>query len=214
MQPTQGLKLAAFKFQSGLGRRYGQHLQAHLCQQSQSAHRPHHQARNVVSRHVFHDLAAKGQRLPAAVDELETQHKVAYGARAGARRTAQATGDHAANGGSAANAGAKMRWFKRQALTLRRQQRFEFNQRSTGTCGHDQFARLVAVHTRQRRRVEQLAMCDVSVKILAAAAANAQRGTVSRRTAHALCHGGNHLGSCINVCNHNLDSKRLRTDGF
>ncbi len=202
IEPVQRLRLAAFKTQRGLHRSHRQHLEADLGDQAQRAHGAHHQARHVITRDVLHDLAAKGQQFTTAVDELQAQHVVAHSASRSARRTAQAAGNHAAYGRYAC----KMRRLKRQALTLCRQQRLEFGQPRTRAHSDHQLARLVTGHTGKRCGVKQFTLQGLPIKILAAAAANAQRCVPGCSGTHPL-----RQGACdINICKHGDDGKRLR----
>ena len=140
VQAAQGLGLAQLELERGLRRRDRQHLQADLDDQAQRAEGAGHQARHVIARHVLHDLAAEGQQLAAAVDHGEPQHEVAHGADAGARRAAQARGDHAAH----RRAAGEVRRLERQALAALGQHGFQLGQRRAGAHGDHQLARLVA----------------------------------------------------------------------
>ena len=85
VEPLQRLLLAAVvKAQRGLGRGHRQHLEADLGNQAQRAPAACHQARDVIARHVLHDLAAIAQHFALAVDHLQPQYKVAHGTHIGA----------------------------------------------------------------------------------------------------------------------------------
>ena len=183
IEPVQSLRLAAaIKAQRGLGRSHGQDLEADLGDQAQRAPAARHQARDVIAGHILHDLAAVAQQLALAVDHLQAQHKVTYCAHAGTRRAGQACGDHAAHGAG----GAEVRRLESQALALAGQCCLQLGQRRAGANGHHQLAGLVADDTAERARGQRLALQTQAVEVLAAAAADAQRGLVTGSGANAL----------------------------
>ena len=182
VEPLQRLRLAALEAQRGLARCLRQHLEADFGDQAQCAPGAGHQPRDVVAGDILHHLAAKAQQLGAAVEKLHAQHIVAHRAHAGPRRAAQARGNHAADG----RARGKMRRIERQALAVVGEQRLQLGQRSAGTRGHDQLAGLVADHAPQFAGVDDLPGQRSRMKVLAAAAAQAQRGLVGNGGAHAL----------------------------
>ncbi|MNY65549.1 hypothetical protein D3C86_2028330 [compost metagenome] len=74
---------------------------------------------------------------------------------------------------------------KRQALAALGQQRLQLGQRSAGARGHDQLAGLVADHPLQHACVDDFAAERARMKVLAAAAAQAQQGPVGNGGAYA-----------------------------
>ena len=182
----QRLLLAAVgKAQRGFGHRMGQHLEADFGDQPQRAPTACHQPRYVISGHVFHDLAAIAQHLALAVDHLQPQHKVAHGPHIGAGGAGQARSHHAAHGAVRA----KVRWLERQALALGGQRGFQLGQRCACQHGDDQLAGFVADDASERAGVQQLALQLQAIEVLAATAANAQRGLVMGGGANALAEG-------------------------
>ena len=87
-----------------------------------------------------------------------------------------------------------MRRVKRQALAVGGQQGIELTQRRACACGDNQLTRLVSQHAGQRRGIELLALQRLAIEILAAATANAQRGTGSRGRAHPVGNQFNSVG--------------------
>ena len=137
--------------------------------------------RDVVTGHVLHHLAAEGEPLAAAVDELHAEHVIAHTAGTGARRAGQSGRDRATDGGR----GAKARWFKREALALFSERRFQFDQRGAGPHRHHQLARLVAHDAGPPAGGHGLTRDGLPVKGLGVATDDAQ-GPARRR-------GGAHL---------------------
>ncbi|MCY1367544.1 hypothetical protein D9M69_544860 [compost metagenome] len=172
--------LAQREHERGFGRCHRQHLERDVGEDAQRAHRPGQNAADVVTRHVFHHLATEGEPLTAAVDELHAEHVVAHTAGTGARRAGQSGGDRATDGGR----GAKARWFKRQALALFGERRFEFNQRCAGPHRHHQLARLVAHDTGPPAGGHGLTRDGLPVKGLGVATDDAQGPARGRGGAH------------------------------
>ena len=175
LQAIKRLRLRQLEAQRGVGGRHGQHLERHLGDQTERAECAHHQARDVVAGHVFHHLATKLQPLALAIDEVHAQHIVAQAAHAGARRSAQPAGDHAADAGIGAARPGQARRLKGQVLALRRQRGLDLGQWRTGSGSKHQLARFVTQDAAQRRRRQHLAVQPLAVKILAAQAPDTQR---------------------------------------
>jgi hypothetical protein len=140
MEHLQGVRLVHVESQRGFGRREGQHLEADFCEQAQRAIGAHHQAGQVVTRHVLHDLAAKRQILGTAVEHGQSQHVVAHRAHVGARRARQACGDQAAHRATRSKPG-RLKW---QALVLFGKRGFQFGQWGSCSHGHHEFTGFVA----------------------------------------------------------------------
>ena len=162
------------KQQRGLGHRHRQHLERDLRDHTQRAHGPGHQARHVVTRHVFHHLPAKGEQLAPAVDDLHAQHIIAHIAHRSAGRATQTSSDHATNGGHITGTSGEVRGLKRQVLALCGEHRFQLSQWRTGAHGHHQLAGLITDDTLQAAGVQHVALQRLAVKVLAAATTNAQ----------------------------------------
>ena len=154
MQPLQRLRLAAFKAQRRLSRCYGQHLQTDFSDQPQRAHAACHEARHVVARHIFHDLATKSQVLALAVDDFYAQHVVTHPAHTGAGRATQPAGNHAAN-----RRGDGVVWrLKWQALAVGGKQCLQLQQGCARPSRDNQLAWLIADDASQCGGLKQFAL--------------------------------------------------------
>ncbi|MDT4840724.1 hypothetical protein FQZ97_745520 [compost metagenome] len=170
VQLLQGFVLSEREHQRGFGQGHGQHLQTHLADQAQGAHRPRHDATHVVTRHVLHDLTAEGEQLAAAVDEACAQHVVAHRTDAGPRRTGQARGHHAPHGAARAKTG----WFERKTLALPGQQRLHLGQGSARAHGDHELGGLITDDAGPVGGGKHIALGGRAVKRFRVAADNAQ----------------------------------------
>jgi hypothetical protein len=153
-----------------------QDFQRDFQQHAQGAEGAGHQARQVVARHVLHDLAAKAQHLAAPVEQLHAQHRVAHRPAPGPARPGQAGGDHAAEGGVRAKVGR----LERQQLPVPGKQGLDFRQRCAGPGGDHQFRGLVADDAAMAGNVQQLPIAMAPIERLAAATPDAQGHFVGR----------------------------------
>src|SRR5690606_25927101 len=151
---------------------------------AQTALRAHHQARDVVARHVLHHLAAEAQNLAAAVEEGTAQHLVGDAAGIGATRSGQAGGNGAAQRG-----GAEVRRLAGQHLPTRGQRFVDLAQRRAGPRRDDQFAGLITEDAAVRAQRQAFAAQRVPVEGLAAATTDLQHPAVALRLAHLLLEG-------------------------
>ena len=162
--------------QRGLGGRDGQDLQADLGDHAQGAPAAGHQTADVVARHVFHDLPAKAQVGPTAVDHASAQDKVAHRTDAGAGRATQARRHHAAD----RRARAEVRRLEGQRLALFGQSGLQLDQGRAATGGDDKLAGLVADDALVAAGVEHLALQGSAPEILGATTAQAKLAAVGR----------------------------------
>ena len=177
VQELQGLGLRqALAHQGGLGGRHRQDLQADLGDHAQSAPAAGHQTADVVTGHVFHDLAAKSQVGPTAVDHANAQHKVAHRADVGAGRATQARRHHAAN----RRTRAEVRRLEGQRLALFGQSGLQLDQGRAASGGDDQLAGLVADDALVAAGVEHLALQGCAPEVLGATTAKAKLAAVGR----------------------------------
>ena len=121
------------------------------------------------------------QQLAPAVDHVHTKHVVPRRPDCGPGRAREARRHHAAH----RCARAKMRRLESQHLSVLRQHLLEHGQRRARAHGNDQLTRFVRDDSVQAPRVENVARERLAIKILGAAATNAQWP--------ALCSSGTHL---------------------
>ena len=120
--------------------RGGQHFQGHLADDAEHPPGTRDQPRDIVARHVLHDLAAERQKLAAPIEQRQPQHVIAQRPDGRARRSREAGGHHAADGTTRGEA-----WrLERQALTFRGECALELGERRAGANGDHQLARFVA----------------------------------------------------------------------
>ena len=102
VQQFKRIMLGQGTHQRGFRRGHGQDLQGQLGDDTERAQTACHETRHVVTGHVLHDLAAKGERLAQAIEQLHAQHMVAHTADIGAGWARQTRSDHATHRGTRA----------------------------------------------------------------------------------------------------------------
>ena len=173
VKPAYRLSGIAVKNQRLLGNRPGQHLERNLGDYPQRTKAAGDQARNVVARHVLHNLAAKVQHLTGAIDQLHPQHEVTHRSRLLAAWAGQTRGNAAAHRSTT-----EMWRFKSQHLTFFRQHCLDFCKRRAALGGDVELSRFVGNNAAITGNIEDFPGQHAAVEILAAGTADTQRRSI------------------------------------
>src|SRR5690606_17319314 len=92
------LRFGDIQPEAGLLKRLGHNFDGDLDQGAEDSHGTGQQARNVIARHILHDLAAKAQDFARGVQQLGPQNEVAYVTGRHAPWPRKAAGDTTAYG--------------------------------------------------------------------------------------------------------------------
>ena len=142
------------------------YLQGHVEENSERSHCSRHQAREVVARDVFHDLAAKGQDVAFAVEEAHAQHEVPDCAGVGAARSRLGGSHRAAESVGVPEAGR----FEGEHLGALFERRLDLAQGGSAARGDHELGGLVADDAAVSADVQRAGLGRAPEKSLAAAA--------------------------------------------
>src|SRR4029079_9300330 len=118
----------------------------------------------------------KGKEVALAIDDFRPEDEIPHRAGAGAARARQSRRNAAPERRPWTEAGG----FEGQELSLLEKHFMQIRKQGAAARRHDQFGRFVRNDSRMAARLEKLAARRVAVKVLGAAATNAQRCASAR----------------------------------